>query len=917
MTTQSGSYLRSRLVWSISGIELDEASWRLRVHGMNVDIERKPMELLLALLHRAGELVTKEELLEAAWPNVTVVASSLPTAMTKLRRALGTEAGIVETVPGLGYRIAGDVALSRIELDDRPRFDFLVGNLVPDTKEWRFARNLARGDTDDVWLAKTSDGAERIFKFAKTPGRLRQLKREAAVGKILSQLHDRSGGFVLPIDQQFEGNPAWLAFPTIGVDLESWFVRHGAELDLSERISLVAQAARALEAAHAIGVLHGDLKPSNLTIETDGVTHALRIIDFGSSALLEQSSVLLQGFTGITLPEHELIGGSSPAGSALYIAPEIIGGGTPSVRSDIYSLGLILFQLTVGDLHSPLAPGWGELVADDVLRAAIAKAAALDPGERFGSAAEFADHLERIEEHRAHATKERAAAEAEIQLRRAAELARARRPWVAAAVIVLVAGSIAVALTARKAITERDEARRQTAIAKSINTFLAEDLLGRGDPSKSGEASETLIDATRAVEPEIARRFRNAPLVAARLYTTLARVYAQQSDWKGAREAYDKADIAYRQGHAGTSKSAIIARLQQAQTEALSAEKGSIARAHAIIAEQEKLLPTGKDRDPETAVWLASAIGMTELAGGDIHVALEQFGKAADLADAMPEVFDQRTRNNFHQRHAFVFIRLGQGKRAEQAIRPLLAAQTRLLGPTNPDVLLLRMNLGQAYLFQKRYADAVKELSDVLPLMQKQLGPDHRLVQQTLAARQEAYGSMGDYLDAIGDGRVLYASALRQQGMSAFRTIAGLSDLATSECRTTQLAQGLADAIKAYRASLHAYGKSAPLTQGVGLAVAQCLIATGKYDSARPYLVDIDTKAVGELASDPQWGANVELALGQIAAHESNWIKASEHLREASPALSRPDADIFQRRALAQLRSLVQRKNLDGKSKVL
>ena len=609
--------------------------------------------------------------------------------------------------------------------------------------------------------------------------------------------------------------------------------------------------------------------------------------------------------------------GSRPAGSALYLAPEIIGGGTPSVRSDIYSLGLILFQLAVGDLNSPLAPGWGDLVGDDVLRAAIAKAATLDPGERFGSAAEFADHLERIEEHRAHATKERAAAEAEVQLRRATELAKARRPWVVAAAVILVAGIIAVALTARQAITERDEAKRQTAIAKSINTFLAEDLLGRGDPSKSGQASETLIEATRAAEPEIARRFKNAPLVAARLYTTLARVYAQQSDWKGARDAYDKAGLSYRQGHAQTSKNAIIAKLQQAQTDALSAEKGSVERARAIIAEQEKLLSNGNVRDPETSVWLASAIGMTELAGGDLHVALDQFGKAADLADTMPEVFDQRTRNNFHQRHAFIYIRLGEGKRAEQAIRPLLTAQTELLGPNNPDVLLLRMNLGQAYLFQKRYTDAVKELSDVLPLMQKQLGPAHRLVQQTLAARQEAYGSMGDYLDAIGDGRALLASALRQQGMAAFRTIAGLSDLATSECRTTQLAQGLADALKAYHASLKAYSKSAPLTQGVGLAVAQCLIATGKYDSARPFLMDIDTKAVGELASDPQWGANVELALGQIAAHEGDWNQASQHLRRASPALSNRDADIFQRRALGELRSLVQRKNLDGKSKVL
>jgi hypothetical protein len=229
--------------------------------------------------------------------------------------------------------------------------------------------------------------------------------------------------------------------------------------------------------------------------------------------------------------------------------------------------------------------------------------------------------------------------------------------------------------------------------------------------------------------------------------------------------------------------------------EALSYTQGSVKRARAIIAHEQARLPANDDRiDPEVRVWLASARGMAELAGGDIHVSRDQFGLAARLADTMPAQFDARTRNDFHQRHAFTLIRLGDGKGAEAEITPLLAAQTQLLGPTNPDVLLLRMNLGQAYLYQRRFSDAVETPTAVLPLMRRQLGPDHRLVQQTLAARVEAYGNLGDYRASIADGRELYAIALKQQGLHAFRPIVALSDLATSECRAPDLAQGVADA---------------------------------------------------------------------------------------------------------------------------
>lgn len=100
--------------WSFADCVFDEGSWTLVVDGRHVAVETKPLKLLRELLLRAGNAVPKDELLQAIWPDVTVVEASLPTAIHKLRLALGDnrrERTIIETVPGIGYRIAVEVEL--------------------------------------------------------------------------------------------------------------------------------------------------------------------------------------------------------------------------------------------------------------------------------------------------------------------------------------------------------------------------------------------------------------------------------------------------------------------------------------------------------------------------------------------------------------------------------------------------------------------------------------------------------------------------------------------------------------------------------------------------------------------------------------------------------------------------------------
>jgi DNA-binding winged helix-turn-helix (wHTH) protein/TolB-like protein len=96
-------------VWQFADCEFDDLRYELRVGGRVMELERKPLDLLRYLLLKSGEVVRKEELLEAVWPGVLVVDASLATAVSKLRKALG-EQDVIQTVPRVGYRIAVPVA---------------------------------------------------------------------------------------------------------------------------------------------------------------------------------------------------------------------------------------------------------------------------------------------------------------------------------------------------------------------------------------------------------------------------------------------------------------------------------------------------------------------------------------------------------------------------------------------------------------------------------------------------------------------------------------------------------------------------------------------------------------------------------------------------------------------------------------
>lgn len=115
---------RRRRRWSFAGCVFDEANWTLSVDGKRVAIETKPLEILRVLLLRAGNVVSKGELLDAVWPDVEVVEASLTTAVRKLRNALGEDrrkVSIIETAQRIGYRLAVPVTVEELSAPHEPQ----------------------------------------------------------------------------------------------------------------------------------------------------------------------------------------------------------------------------------------------------------------------------------------------------------------------------------------------------------------------------------------------------------------------------------------------------------------------------------------------------------------------------------------------------------------------------------------------------------------------------------------------------------------------------------------------------------------------------------------------------------------------------------------------------------------------------
>lgn len=498
--------------------EFDQARHELRVSGQVVAVQRKPLEILALLLAHPGEVVTKEELREVVWQGRPTVEHVIASAVAKLRSALGEEnAARIITLPRVGYRFDGPLERLAVGRVATSRLQLTAGQPVPERPHFLLEELIGGTAGSEVWLARHAKTREaRVYKFSADGSRLATLKREATLARLLRDNLGERPDFVRVLDWNFEAPPFFLECEYGGLDLPRWAAQDGhlAALTPGDRLALFLQMADAVAAAHGLGVLHKDLKPANVLVaEREPGAWQARLTDFGSSRLLEPERLNALGITSLGLTVTSALADSS-SGTPLYLAPELIAGARPTMASDVYALGVMLYQLLAGDLQRPLAPGWERGIADDLLREDIARATDVDPAQRLGSVPELTARLRGLAVRHAERQQRQAADDEARTAREERQRARARRPWRIAALTTLALGVITSASLWQRSEQQRRIAEAQAARAEATIRFLSDDLIGALNPGGAGfERNPTIRDmleyatgTTAAARPPADRR---------------------------------------------------------------------------------------------------------------------------------------------------------------------------------------------------------------------------------------------------------------------------------------------------------------------------------------------------------------------------------------------------------------------------
>jgi serine/threonine-protein kinase len=365
-------------------------------------------------------------------------------------------------------RVAADDAI----LGWRPA----TGLEIPERPNWVATRKLGEGGFGEVWLGEhRKTGEPRVYKFCYEAERLRSLQREITVFRLLKEELGLREDIARILDWSLDRPPYFVEFAYVdGGSLVDWAEAQGgiAKVPLGDRLEIVAQVATALAAAHSVGVLHKDIKPGNvlITSRAGGGPQAV-LTDFGIGVITERARLISKGITVLGMTELAGAGADtgSAAGTQLYLAPELLAGRLPTTRADIYALGVMLYQLAVGDLERPLAQGWERHIDDELLREDIAACVDGTPGRRPASADLVAEGLRGLEERRVARLEEE-------QAERTAKRALRRRRLLANVAVISSIFLVVVSVLAFQAFRARGEAERRRGQAEQLMDFMLNDL---------------------------------------------------------------------------------------------------------------------------------------------------------------------------------------------------------------------------------------------------------------------------------------------------------------------------------------------------------------------------------------------------------------------------------------------------------
>ncbi len=363
----------SRQVASFGPFELDLKAGELHRDGHTILLQEQPFLVLKMLLEHPGDVVTREEMRRTLWPNDTIVEfnQSINAAIKKVRIALddsAEEPKYIETVARRGYRLIvpvewaepapGDALDAEVVPAAEPHRDAanLIGRKV---SHYRVLQVLGGGGMGVIYAAEDIKLGRRVaLKFlpeelANDPAAMHRFEREARAASALNHPNICTIHAV----EEYEGQPFIVMELLEGRTLRETISQAGGRAERGENapfqlevlLDTAVQIANGLDAAHKKGIIHRDIKPANIFVTNHG---QVKILDFGLAKLHElevaESQPLASAESRPTREWNPLLTLTRTGvtiGTAAYMSPEQVRGEKLDARTDLFSFGLVLYEM--------------------------------------------------------------------------------------------------------------------------------------------------------------------------------------------------------------------------------------------------------------------------------------------------------------------------------------------------------------------------------------------------------------------------------------------------------------------------------------------------------------------------------------------------------------------------------------------